>query len=72
MAELAVPDEKDTSVLYKVLIPESCKHEASFSTCFDASSHTDVAGIEMKEVSRKEMRWERVIVAAHHITSKIV
>ena len=66
---------KDTSGAFKTLwkaSPKSCKHEASFSTCFDASSHTDVTSIEMEKVSRKEVRRERVIVASQDITSKIV
>ena len=72
VAELTVPGAKDTFVHYRVLTPESSKHEASFSTCFDTSGHTDVSIIEMEEVSRKEVRWERVIVAAQQIASKVV
>ena len=52
--------------------PESRKHEASFSACFDTSSHTDVASIKMEEVSRKKMRRERIIVASKDIASKVV
>ena len=48
-------------------LPESSKHETSFSTCFYTSNHTDsIASIEMDAFSHKKMRWEwiRMIVAS--------